>query len=86
MELLMELTAYLTELGIPFMVMAEGDDDAMTVNITLHIANPLEEEEEEDSDDWDRWETESSSDDWDEYDADYEMGYDPYLGCYTDDC
>ena len=34
-----------------------------------------------------------SSDDWDDYDKDYEpadidsdMGFDPYLGCMTDDC
>lgn len=31
-----------------------------------------------------------SSDDWDDYDRDYEpdleMGFDPYMGCYTDDC
>lgn len=31
-----------------------------------------------------------SSDDWDDYDEDYEpdleMGFDPYMGCYSDDC
>lgn len=34
-----------------------------------------------------------SSDDWDDYDEDYEpedidsdMGFDPYLGCFSDDC
>lgn len=27
-------------------------------------------------------------DDWEDLyeDPDYEMGFDPYLGCYTDDC
>ena len=51
-----------------------------------------EEYEEEDS--WDRWECEPSRDDWDEDEPDYEeemeadldMGFDPYMGCYTDDC
>lgn len=28
-----------------------------------------------------------SSDDWDDYDEpDLEMGFDPYMGCYSDDC
>lgn len=32
-----------------------------------------------------------SSDDWDDYDEDYEpdydeCGFDPYMGCYSDDC
>ena len=34
-----------------------------------------------------------SSDDWDDYDKDYEpadidsdMGFDPYMGCFSDDC
>lgn len=34
-----------------------------------------------------------SSDDWDDYDENYEpedidsdMGFDPYLGCFSDDC
>lgn len=34
-----------------------------------------------------------SSDDWDDYDEDYEpadidgdMGFDPYMGCFSDDC
>ena len=22
----------------------------------------------------------------DDYDCDYEVGYDPYMGCYSDDC
>lgn len=25
-------------------------------------------------------------DGWDEPDWDLDMGYDPYMGCYTDDC
>lgn len=39
---------------------------------------PCEEEDYEDDYDY--------NDDWDGDNADYEMGYDPYLGCFTDDC
>jgi len=38
-------------------------------------------EEEEEDDDW--CDEEEEEEEWD--DADDEMGYDPYLGCYTDD-
>lgn len=43
--------------------------------------------------DGDTGEVLASSDDWDEpdedhmpEDSDFEMGFDPYLGCFTDDC
>ena len=39
-----------------------------------------------DDDGWNRWETESSGDDWDIDEADLEMGYNPYEGCYDYDC
>ena len=34
-------------------------------------------------------EYEDEDDDWDDYepdDIDYDCGYDPYMGCFTDDC
>ena len=31
-------------------------------------------------------ENDDSGDDFDDYDCDNDMGFDPYLGCYTDDC
>ena len=43
----------------------------------------VEDEEEEDS--YDRWDCEPSRDEWDEP-SDLDMGFDPYMGCYTDDC
>ena len=41
-----------------------------------------EDDEPEEDDGWNEWECEPSCDDWD----DLEMGFDPYLGSYTDDC
>lgn len=34
---------------------------------------------------WDKFDCEPSRDDWDEP-SDLDMGFDPYMGCYTDDC
>lgn len=45
--------------------------------------NPEDWEEEEDP--YDKWDCEPSRDDWDEP-SDLDMGFDPYMGCYTDNC
>ena len=52
----------------------------------------LEEEYIEDDDEgdyeeelWNKFDCEPSRDDWDEP-TDLDMGFDPYMGCYTDDC
>ena len=45
---------------------------------------PCEQEEDEETEDIDEEEFDEEEDDWD--DADDDCGFDPYLGCYTDDC
>lgn len=45
---------------------------------------PCEQEEDEETEDIDEEEFDENEDDWD--DADDDCGFDPYLGCYTDDC
>ena len=45
---------------------------------------PCEQEEDEETEDIDEEEFDEDEDDWD--DADDDCGFDPYLGCYTDDC
>lgn len=42
-------------------------------------------EEDEEEEYWNPYET--SEDSWEEWDnCDDDMGFDPYMGCYTDDC
>lgn len=40
---------------------------------------------EEPADDPEIWEDENVETDWVD-DCDYEIGFDPYMGCFTDDC
>lgn len=61
-------------------------DDGDTVDCERYCFFEEDEEVYECDDAWDDWDIEPSRDDWDEIDCDYEMGYDPYLGCFSDDC
>lgn len=64
--------------------------DATTGEVVWNYRDNVADGWQADNETWEEWEEEEEDDaEWEEVeedDDDLEIGFDPYLGCYTDDC